>query len=251
MAVILVIAYPKYLCDHVAPRMLSLTPVNFSGWDQISMSELFSRLAVRHNWQQTHLDSISEIRSYKVKNDKGKMLAEETITMKYTAPQTETFTINSGVGSRFIRKHVFQRLINYEARRIWTDKGLDSLITPENYALELIERDELGKSDCLVVHAVPRRKKTDLFDGKIWIDDRDFAVVKITGRLAKSPSFWIKRVDFVRDYVKVGGFWLLSKEEVISDVRMFGRETMTVDYRDYLVNGAKVDLGRDDAAHGE
>jgi len=61
--------------------------------------------------------------------------------------------------------------------------------------------------------------------------------VKITGHLAKSPSFWIKRVDFVRDYQKIDGFWLLSREEAVSAVRIYGKETLTIDYQDYAVNG--------------
>jgi hypothetical protein len=87
-----------------------------------------------------------------------------------------------------------------------------------------------------VVHAVPKRKEIDLFEGKIWIDNQDFAIVKITGHLAKSPSLWIKQVDFVRDYQKIDGFWLLSREEAVSAIRIFGKETLTVDYQKYTVN---------------
>ena len=39
-----------------------------------------------------------------------------------------------------------------------------------------------------------------------------------------------------RHYQKIGGFWLLSREEAISAVRIFGKETLTVDYRNYTVN---------------
>jgi hypothetical protein len=63
--------------------------------------------------------------------------------------------------------------------------------------------------------------------------------VKITGHLAKSPSFWIKRVDFVRNYRKIDGFWLLSREEAVSVIRMFGTETLTIDYKNYTVNGSE------------
>ena len=116
------------------------------------------------------------------------------------------------------------------------------MITPENYALDLVGTDRIGNSECSVVHAVPKRKEMDLFEGKIWIDNQDFAIVKITGHLAKSPSFWIKQVDFVRDYHKIDGFWLLSREEAVSAIRIFGKETLTVDYQNYTVN--KVGAGQ-------
>jgi hypothetical protein len=204
--------------------------------EQYSTAELFSRLTARHHWQEARLVRLSVVRTYRMKNGKGKILAEEAVVMEYTAPRTETFRITSEKGSQFICRHVFQRLMRYEEKRVQANKNPDSLITPENYTLEVVGRDRIGNSDCLVVHAVPRREQTDLFEGKIWIDNQDFAIAKITGHLAKSPSFWIKQVDFVRDYQKVGGFWLLLREQVVSPVRIFGKETLMIDYQDYNVN---------------
>lgn len=136
-----------------------------------------------------------------------------------------------------MRHRVFQRLLKAEEERIRVNKDPDSLITPGNYALEVVGTDRIVNSDCLVVHAVPKRKEMDLFEAKMWIDNQDFAIVKIIGHLAKSPSFWIKQVDFVRDYQRIDGFWLLSREGAVSDVRIFGKETLTIDYRNYTVNG--------------
>jgi hypothetical protein len=56
--------------------------------------------------------------------------------------------------------------------------------------------------------------------------------VKIAGELAKSPSFWIKRVHFILEYAQVGEFWLPSTEQAVSLIRIFGRETLTIDYHD-------------------
>jgi hypothetical protein len=125
-----------------------------------------------------------------------------------------------------------------EENSVRADKDPDGLITPENYTLEVVGVDRIASANCSVVHAVPKRKKTDLFEGKIWIDDQDFAIVKIAGHLAKSPSFWIKYVDFERDYQKIDGFWLLSREEAVSAVRVYGKETLTINYQNYSVNGS-------------
>jgi hypothetical protein len=193
-------------------------------------------LKARHRWQEARLIRLSGVRIYKLEDGKDKIVAEEAAGVEYRAPATETFTITSGKGSGFVRHRVFQRLMEVEEKRIRVNKDPDSLITPTNYALDVVGTDRIGNSDCSVVHAVPKRKEIDLFEGKIWIDNQDFAIVKITGHLAKSPSLWIKQVDFVRDYQKIDGFWLLSREEAVSAIRIFGKETLTVDYQKYTVN---------------
>jgi len=107
------------------------------------------------------------VRTYKVENDKDKTLALEVVVMEYRAPGTKTFTPTSGRGSGFIRHQVFQRLMQAEAKRVRAKKEPDSLITPENHTLEIIGKGRIGSFDCSVVHAIPKRKETDLFEGKI------------------------------------------------------------------------------------
>jgi hypothetical protein len=230
-------SYPR---EAVAKQTVATVPLDSSAREESNTADFFARMTVRHHWQEAHLDRLSVIRTYKVENDKDKTVAEEVVIMEYTAPGTEVFTSSSEKGSGFVLHHVFQRLMKDEEKRVRINKDPDSLITPENYTFERVGMDRIGSSDCTVVHAIPKRKETDLFEGKIWIDNQDFAIVKITGHLAKSPSFWIERVDFVRDYQKIDGFWLLTREEAVSAVRIFGRETLTVDYQDYTVNGSGV-----------
>jgi hypothetical protein len=222
----------------VVSQSLAALPLNSDAGKENGTSGLFSRMAFRHQWQETHLDRLSETRTYKVQNEKDKIVAEQVVVMEYSAPGTETFTSSSEKGSGFVLHHVFQRLMEDEKKRVRVNNDPDSLITPENYTFEIVGPDRIGTSDCSVVHAIPKRKQTDLFEGRIWIDNKDFAIVKISGHLAKSPSFWIKQVDFLRNYQKIGEFWLLSREEAVSAIRIFGKETLTIDYKNYTVNGS-------------
>ena len=228
----------SYSREKAASQTVAPVPLNLPTGEQNDTADLFFRMTVRHHWQESHLDRLSEIRNYKLENDKGETVAEEAVVMEYTAPGTEAFTISSEKGSGFVLHHVFLRLMEDEQKRVRANKDPDSLITAENYTLEIVGTVRIGSSNCSVIHAVPKRRESDLFEGKIWIDNQDFAIVKITGHLAKSPSFWIKQVDFSRNYQKIDGFWLLASEEAVSDIRIFGKETLTVDYENYTVNGS-------------
>ena len=209
---------------------------------QLTDEELFSRLHRHHDWQQTHLREFSVVRTYTVRNEKGVTTAQEVVTMKYSPPGTKSFTVVSAKGSRFVRTHVFRPLMAREAARTKSRIDSDAPITPENYRFEITGKEQVGSYECIVVHAVPKHKKTYLFEGTIWIDSQDFAIVKIKGHLAKTPSFWIKRVEFERQYEKIGRFFVLLREIAAADIRIYGRRTLTVDYKEYAFSRTGVQI---------
>ena len=51
-----------------------------------------------------------------------------------------------------------------------------------------------------------RLKNKFLYRGKIWVDAKDFAVVRIEGEPAKNPSIWIKKTEIAHLPVKVDNF---------------------------------------------
>jgi hypothetical protein len=85
------------------------------------------------------------------------------------------------------------------------------------------------------VQAIPKRADKYLFKRKARIHAAGFAVVKITGQPAQNRSFWTERVDFVRRYQKVGEFWLPLKDESITQVRIVGKNTLTIDHHRYEI----------------
>ena len=96
-----------------------------------------------------------------------------------------------------------------------------------------------GLYHCIVARAIPKRSDKYLFEGKVWIDTHDYAVVRIAGHPAKKLSFWIEQADFVREYQKIDGFWLSKKDETFVKVRMYGQKVLTIDHSNYSVTGAR------------
>jgi hypothetical protein len=74
-----------------------------------------------------------------------------------------------------------------------------------------------------------------LYRGKIWVDAKDFAVVRIEGEPAKNPSFWIKRTDITHSYKKVDDFWLPAENHTQSFIRLGGEATLSIEYQDYKI----------------
>ena len=115
----------------------------------------------------------------------------------------------------------------------------DSSLKPANYTFHLIGEQDIGPYHCIVAEAVPKRKDKYLFEGRIWIDVQDFAVVRIAGHPAKKLSFWINRAEFVRQYQKIGEFWVPCKDQTFVDMKLYGKKVLTIDHRDYTINGGQ------------
>jgi hypothetical protein len=59
-------------------------------------------------------------------------------------------------------------------------------------------------------------------DGTMFLQPSDGNLVRLEGRLAKSPSFWVKNVDIVRKYERIAGVVMPVALESKAQVRMLG-----------------------------
>jgi Outer membrane lipoprotein-sorting protein len=135
-----------------------------------------------------------------------------------------------------VRHLVLNRLMESEIDAASGKSHRDSTINSANYTFRLLGEQDLGGNRCFVVQAIPTRKDKYLFDGKVWIDSQDYAVVQIVGHPAKKLSMWVDKADFVRRYQKIGGFWLPLKDETSVHVRLYGSKILTIDHQSYTIN---------------
>jgi outer membrane lipoprotein-sorting protein len=208
------------------------TPVGLTG------DEVIAQMLQRNLLRNQQLQQYSAVRTYEIRNLEGKVAAQAVVRVEYRAPDKKTFSKTSEKGSSIVRHLVFDRLIQSESETSSGREHHNSAITTTNYTFTLAGEEEVGPYHCFVLEAMPKRKDKYLFEGKIWIDTEDFAVVKIAGRPAKRPSFWINRVDFVRRYQRIDGFWFPLRDETFVDVKIYGQRVFTVDHQQYVIDPA-------------
>src|SRR6266853_2367130 len=205
-------------------------PVGLTGDDVIA--QMLQRNLLRNQ----QLQQYSAVRTYEIRNLEGKVAAQAVVYVEYRAPDKKTFSKTSEKGSGIVRHLVFDRLIQSESETSSGREHHNSAITTAKYTFTLAGEEEVGPYHCFVLEAIPKRKDKYLFEGKIWIDAADFAVVKIAGHPAKKPSFWINRAEFVRQYQRIAGFWLPFRDETSVDVKMYGKRIFTIDHQQYVIN---------------
>lgn len=140
-------------------------------------------------------------------------------------------------GSEYIRSKVFRATLETE-RKVWASGEPDKAgLTTENYVFE----DRGTQSDGLASLSVkPRRKDLLLVDGAIFVNPDDGELVRMEGRLSKSPSFWTRHVEIVRWYRRIGGFRMPVALETVANVRIAGLSTFRMSYDYESVDGQPV-----------
>jgi hypothetical protein len=205
----------------------------------ISADQLLAGLDTRNELRKSALRDYAVLRTYRLADSKGKVHAEEIGRMEFRAPDQKTFVVVFESGSGLIRHKALKPLISSEIEAAAGKEHHNSSITGANYSLDLLGEQQVGPYHCFVARAIPRREDKYLFEGKLWIDVSDYAVVRIEGHPARRLSFWIQRADFVRQYRKIDGFWLPQKDQTFVQVRLYGKKVLTIAHEDYVVNAAQ------------
>ncbi len=165
--------------------------------------------------------------------------AELVVAMVYRQPDEKRFCILSESGSELLQEKVLKKLLEAEVEAMQEDHRRLTAMDPENYEFRLVDVERILDQDFFVLEVKPRKKSKFLFRGLIWVEGKDFAVARMEGEPAKSPSWWTKRnaIDFT--YKKVDEFWLPARNETSTHVRIVGRSFLTIDYQDYeILNGS-------------
>ena len=182
------------------------------------------------------LHRYSATRHYVIHGEKNRM-AEMTVRLVYHDGAGKTFEVLAQNGSEGVYRRVFEKVLQAESE---TSRGVnheDSSISPKNYNFQLLGEEPRDGRRCYVVRLLPKRKSKYLIDGKGWIDEQDYALVRLEGRTSGSVSFWVGRPYIVQTFRKIGNYWLASRNDSIANVKIMGRTELTIDSSDYSVPG--------------
>jgi len=207
---------------------------------RLSLPEVVEKLTEMNTQRAAALTGYRSRRTYDLdyKGIPANMHAQMVVDLKYTAPSTEEFKVVSQSGSKWMIDLILKRLLESE-RESHDDKNRDNVqITGRNYTFTMLGSQEVPDGCSYVLGVEPKVPTKFLFRGKIWVNDKDFAVCKIEAEPAKNPSFWIKKTDIHHAFMKVGEFWLPAENTSVSHVRFDGRATLTIKYGSYEIETA-------------
>ena len=124
------------------------------------------------------------------------------VVTEYSLPADFRYQITANRGSDWVQEKVLRAVLNGERDLIAQGMIGRALLTPENYVFRANGIDDHGLAE---IRLAPRRNERLLIAGVMLLNSANGDLVRIQGRLAKSPSFPIKSVYVVRAYERIGG----------------------------------------------
>ena len=121
----------------------------------------------------------------------------------------------------------------------------DSALNPQNYKFKYKGIDNWNSHQVYVLHVNPREKKIGLFKGELWLDSETYMPVREMGTFVKSPSFMLKKVQFVRNYDLQNGVSVPQRTESRVETRFFGKVELNINYLTFSKDTAQA--GAEDA----
>ncbi len=157
---------------------------------------------------------------------------------QFIAPRTLLFKPVNFVGDSFVKSNVISRLLQSEVDHVTKGDGGQTAITSANYKFSFKGTEDLEGRPTYVYHLKPRKKRTGLFKGRLYVDATTGAVRRVEGSFVKSPSFFIKKVEFQQDYTEVAGYMLPAHMHSVARTRIVGRAVVDIVTRDYALGPA-------------
>jgi len=227
-------------------RLRTLLPLAIISFTMLSAAQLIGAAAEASRSEAVVMDRfINEIEKEPVPYEAVRRLEASSANLNESAwmEAITQYSREGGFSYRVIRQGGSQRILKRGLKGVLDSEQENvgqwrkAALTRENYDMTFDSRTSDG---LLKVQLSPRRRDSRLLDGAAWLTARTGALVKLEGRLAKSPSFWVRWVNLTRQYTPVHGTMMPAALDSTADVKIAGMSTFSMTYRYLSVDGQPV-----------
>jgi hypothetical protein len=151
----------------------------------------------------------------------------------YQAPRSLMFAAIRFAGDSFVKTNIITKLLQSEVEHVQKGEGAQTAITADNYKFNLKGTDTVDGRLAYVYHVKPRHKGPGLFKGRILVDAASGRLRRAEGTMVKSPSLFVKKIEFVQDYGEYGPFSLPVHIHSVANTRLVGRAVVEIYHSGY------------------
>jgi hypothetical protein len=136
-------------------------------------------------------------------------------------------------GDSFVKTNIITKLLQSEVDHVQKGEGARTAITSDNYRFSWKGVDTLDGRTDYRYQVKPRQKRPGLFKGFILVDAASGRLRRAEGTMVKSPSLFVKKIEFVQDYAEYGPFSLPVYLHSVANTRLVGRAVVEINHSGY------------------
>jgi len=202
---------------------------------ELPPSIVLDRMEETGRRQLENLRGWISLRIYDASNIKFRRNGRVKVEVTYAVPGNKTYCVLESAGSSgLVAKRVIHPILDAEIESAVSKNRELTDISRKNYEFQFIEFD--STENAYIFSAIPHTPHRYRLRGRIWVDGETFGIRRVRGMPSVSPSFWVRRTEFTHEYSKIGEFWLPRRHRSQSELRIFGRSTLEIDYLEYRLS---------------
>ena len=164
---------------------------------------------------------------------------EYEVTRTYEAPATLKFKGVKFTGDNFVKTNVITRVLQSEVDHTAPEKMAQSALNSDNYKFSYKGEGEIMGRAVHEWAVKPRHKRAGLFKGHIYLDATTGTLVRAEGEVPKSPSVFVKKIEFTEDFADIGSFTFPVRLHSTAKARIIGRTVVDIQTTNYTPKPAQ------------
>lgn len=183
--------------------------------------------------REANLKGYSVTEHYTVHNSRFNKNAEIVVEAVFSKAAGKEYRVVSRSGSSVLQSRILDKLLIEEAEMSRGPAWRQSRVISANYDMKLVREEVKDGQLCALMELVPRVKSPHALEGFVWVDAKDYVLVRIEGKPTVSPSFIAGRPSITREYQKLNGFAFAKRSQALSNNALLGKTELTIDYSGY------------------
>lgn len=151
----------------------------------------------------------------------------------FVAPRSLKYKPINYTGDTFVKSNVITRVLQSEVDFVAKGDPAQTALSNANYKFSYKGVQQLDGRIAHLYQVKPRHKRTGLFKGHIYLDAHSGSLLRSEGSVEKSPSFFVRKIEFVQDCVSVDDFTFPVHLHTTARARVLGKVVLDVYHRDY------------------
>jgi outer membrane lipoprotein-sorting protein len=170
-------------------------------------------------------------------SDRTHTAAEMTVRTTYKRDSGKSYEVLSESGSSVLRRMVLHSVLDNEREVNRPGIREHAWFVSNNYQMQLKPGapQQIDGRACYALDIAPKPGSQNLVQGTLWADAHTGNIVQVEGNVKKGLSLVTGAVKVFRKYSDVDGFAQATFATAESDSPLFGRTTVTIEYRDYHI----------------